>query len=395
MRKLLLLAATALALASCHVLRAYRYRHFNLGDLDKLDAAPLRPSAGSFSFPVDTLRYPRLTAQLDSQLLHSRTYAFLVIRNDTILYERYFGSVTDSTRLPSFSVAKSVTGSLVARALEQGFIKSLDEPVTRYLPELGRRDAGFHSVTIRQVLDMRSGVASSENYGNPFSDVLKLGFARNASKPALKVKTGTAPGNFEYKSVNTQLLALIVERATGRKLQDYLQEQLWTPLGMEHPATWNTDKQNTVRAFCCLNLAARDYARFGRLYLNEGMWQGKQLLSREWIRATVSVDSMDKYEGYHNQWWSGLRYYSAYDSAGAAAVTARHTGARLSLRSTKEGRPYYLVQWRDGAYHAEGILGQYVYVNPAKKLLIVRLGHNWSHPRTGAEGFIYSLGASF
>jgi CubicO group peptidase (beta-lactamase class C family) len=180
-----------------------------------------------------------------------------------VLYERYFGEVTPVTKLPSFSVAKSIVSTLVGIALYESKIKSLQEQVTNYLPPLRKNDERFDVVTIQHVLDMRSGVKSGENYANPFSDVLKMGFARNLSKPALKTKLEKMPGGFDYKSVNTQILALIVEKATGKKLQDYASEKRWQQLQIEHETTWNQDKEGMVRAFCCINAAARDYAKFG------------------------------------------------------------------------------------------------------------------------------------
>jgi CubicO group peptidase (beta-lactamase class C family) len=194
--------------------------------------------------------------------------------------------------------------------------------------------------------------------------------------------------------VNTQILALIVEKATGKKLQAYAIEKLWEPLQMEHETTWNADKKNTVRAFCCINAAAGDYAKFGRLLLKQGNWQGRQLVSSNWIHSSVSMDTMNRYDGYKNQWWSGTNkvYFAEMEKATAFAKTKE--GASIKTFPPKEGgNPRYLVEWRD-AFHAAGILGQYVYVNPKKNLVIVRLGHNWSHPKVYAQGFIYNLGQS-
>ncbi|HVF97463.1 MAG TPA: serine hydrolase, partial [Flavisolibacter sp.] len=162
--------------SSCYVFKAYRFRKFELKDLDKIDAVKLPRSPQPFSFAYDTTRYPQMVRYLDENLAASQTYAFLVIRRDTVLYERYFGNTTDSTKLPAFSVAKSVTSTLLGIALREGYIKNLQEPVTNYLPQLRKSDKRFDNVTIQQVLDMRSGVESNESYTNPFSDVLKLGF---------------------------------------------------------------------------------------------------------------------------------------------------------------------------------------------------------------------------
>ncbi|HYD22031.1 MAG TPA: serine hydrolase [Flavipsychrobacter sp.] len=380
-------------LSSCYVFKAYKYRNFELKDVEKLGAVPLQASTQPFVFAYDTLNHTSLQQYLDSNLTRSHTYAFLVIRNDTILYERYFGAITESTKLPSFSVAKSVVSTLVGIALQEGLIQSLHDPITRYLPYLRERDNDFDLVTIQHVLDMRSGVRSSENYFNPFSNVLQMGFASNVSKPASKVKLGQMPGQFEYKSVNTQLLAMILEKVTGKKLQDYVVEKLWAPLGMEHAATWNSDKEQTVRAFCCINAAARDYAKFGRLFLKKGAWQGRQVVPEDWVFRSVNADTMSRYGGYRNQWWSDSRKEYFKDSLAAVAFANQHTSAEMkTYRMKNSNQTGYRVDYHTGEFHAEGILGQYVYVNPAKNLVIVRLGHNWSHPKMYAQRFIYNLG---
>ena len=264
-------------------------------------------------------------------------------------------------------------------------------PVTNYLPKLLKNDKRFGNVTIQHVLDMRSGVKSSENYTNPFSDVLKMGFANNVSKPALGAGIETEPGEYEYKSVNTQLLALIVEKATGRKLQDYAMEKLWKPLGMEFDATWNADKEKTVRAFCCINAAARDYAKFGRLFLKKGSWQGKQIVPEEWVHASVDPDTMLKYDGYKNQWWAKGTNIGFKDSLELLDFLKTHHGtSELSVLGRKESN-MYSARYYDGSFYAQGMLGQYVYVHPQRNLIIVRLGYNWSHPEFYVESFLRDL----
>lgn len=380
----------AVSLQACYVFKAYTYRDFQLNDLEKLPAVELKPSAEPFAFAYDTASHLPLGRVLDSNLKNSLTYAFLVIRNDTILYERYFGAVEEQSKLPSFSVAKSVTSTLIGIALEEGLIESLDEPVTNYIPQLKKRK-GFERVTIQHVLDMRSGVQSSEEYHNPFSDVLKMGFANNVSKPVYRAKTERSPGQFDYKSLNTQILALVLEGATGKKVQDYAYQKVWQPLHMEFPATWNADRQNTVRAFCCINAAARDFARFGRLFLHKGNWQGQQIVPASWVERSVSADTMRAYGGYKNQWWSQRRQKTFLDSLQAAAfLKTVPTPDGLLARGVGDST-YWRASWFDGSYYAHGILGQYVFVDPTKNLIIVRLGHNWSHRRFFATGFIQAL----
>jgi CubicO group peptidase (beta-lactamase class C family) len=387
------------SLLGCYATRAYKYRKFELSSLDQMDATLLPASVQPYQFQLGTKGQERLGSYLDSNLENSRTYAFLVIRSDSILYEKYFGNIGPSTKLPSFSVAKSFVSTLIGIAFEEGRIRSLDEPVTNYIPELAKRDERFSKITIQHLLDMRSGVDSDEGYENPFSDVLKMGFTKNIRAKTLKVKYGKEPGGeFEYRSVNTQLLAMVLETSTGKPAQEYLQEKLWLPMGMQYDASWNIDsrKRQKLRAFCCLNAAALDYAKFGQLFLNEGIWNGRQIISKDWVRKITSPDTLNKYGGYKNQWWSRYsRQYFTDSSAAVLAAVSNPFKPQLALMTRKDGTKYYQLMYRD-AIHADGLLEQVVYVNPAKKLVIVRFGHDWEHKEfRSADSFIYSLGTRF
>ncbi len=397
--RIILALVILFSLEGCYATRAYKYRKFELSALDKMDATLLPASAQPYHFTQGTAGRERFRIYLDSNLENSRTYAFLVIRNDSILYEKYFGNIGPSTKLPSFSVAKSFVSTLTGIAFEEGRIRSLDEPITNYIPELAMRDARFSKITIQHLLDMRSGVDSDEGYENPFSDVLKMGFTKNVRAKALKVKYGKEPGgDFEYRSVNTQLLAMVLEKATGMPIQDYMKEKLWLPLGMQYEASWNIDsrKRQKVRAFCCLNAAALDFAKLGQLFLNEGEWNGKQIISRDWVRRITSTDTLNKYEGYKDQWWSKYsRQYFTDSSEAYSVAMANPYKPQLALMTLKDGTKYYQVMYRD-AIHADGLLEQVVYVNMAKKLIIVRLGHDWEHKEySSADNFIYALGTKF
>ncbi len=394
MKKFLLLLLVSSSLSSCYILRAYNNRHFKLEDLDRMDADTLYQSSRPFYFRQGSLDSDN-KAWLDSNLANTDTYAFLVIRNDSILYEKMF--VDSAAIMPSFSVAKSFVSTLTQIAVQEGKIKSLQQPITEYLPWLQEQDERFSQITIQHLLDMRSGIRSSEDYYKPASDVLKLGFTKNIRGKLRSLEIEKAPGTNEYKSVNTQLLAMVVEAATGQHIQDYLQEKIWEPLGMESYATWNIDsrRHRQARAFCCINAKARDYAKLGRLYLNKGNWNGQQLLDGAWVTNTTSGDTMFAYDGYKNQWWTGnnTRYFS--DSAEAAKLAAgKHCKQLPSIISRRDGKPRYPVLCTGNAsFMAKGILGQYIFVNPANNTIVVRLGHNWKHPQINAERFLHKASA--
>ena len=345
----------------------------------------------SFIDATSGTAYKALKTTIDANISRSLTAAFIIIRNDSVIYEGYFNGFKKESLLPSFSVAKSFVSTLVSIALAEGKIGSLQQPVTDYLPELKKRDTRFTNITLQHLLDMRSGLDFEEGSYGLKDEAIKLGFRPNLLKHALKVKIKTDPGKkFEYQSINTQLLAVVVERATGKKISNYLQEKLWQPLGAEHDATWNVDskKHQQEIAFAGLNATARDFAKLGQLYLHNGMWNGQQLLQPSWVKTVNNADSMNKAGGYKNQFWSNLAYRYFEDSL--AAVKFKNAESQSTAVRKVSGK--YRVGKRTAAFHAEGILNQYIYINPDKNLVIVRLGRYWYHPTKYAAQFIYELG---
>jgi CubicO group peptidase (beta-lactamase class C family) len=396
----------SLGLNSCYLFKAIKYKNFDLKDLHKFETDTLRASTHPYPF-IESEKPTYYKTFLDTNLAESNTFSFLVIRNDSILYENYWQGVNRQTLLPTFSVSKSFVSTLVAIALKDGAIKSLTQPITDYIPELLKRDQRFALITIQHVLNMRSGIKNNEDYYNPNSDVLKMGFGSNIWANIKHLKIEKAPGTFDYKSVNTQILAIIVERATGKKMQQYIQEKLWQPLGMESEATWNIDSKTRrmVRAFCCINLITRDYAKLGRLFLNEGVCNGVQLLPPDWVSQSTHIDTMVSNEGYKNQWWSNEYSYAFKDSMQAVTFIKKtpHCEPTVFVRKTKgdvkNNIPQvksYVVYYLKDMYHAEGLLGQYIYIYPKKNLIIVRTGHYWQHDKyIAADHFLYDLGEKY
>jgi len=371
-----------------------KYKKYPLEKLDEFAAVRFHPSEQPFRFKQSSLS-PALKNELDSLLIGSNRYAMLVIRNDSILYEFYNHKIADTTLLPSFSVAKSYVSTMVAMAKEEGKIKSYDEPITNYLPELLDRDVRFKNITIQHVLDMRSGIKSSENYFNPMSDVLRLGFGKNVNGKSLRISIEKEPNQkFEYKSINTQLLGIIVERATKVKLQDYYHEKLHKPLQLEHYATWiyDDEKHKSLRAFCCMNLTARDYAKFGSLFLNKGNWQGKQLVSKEWVETNLTLENRKATDGYKNQWWSNISHKIFNDSIAMqkfvlnnpavygvdkifmAKVLINYNFPKPSDKIENEKKSWVVSYYKDGI-HAQGLIGQYIYISPLKNTIVVILSN--------------------
>lgn len=339
-----------LLFSSCQFGRMVYYNFADIRDHRIFPKRDLKAASENFHFAaardssciLRSVIYRGDTFDLDDFLKKSNTVAFLVIKNDTVRYENYFHGYKESSMLTSFSMAKSVTSLLIGCAIQDGYIRSVQQPVTDFVPEL---DEDFKKVTIEHLLQMTSGLRFNEGYINPFSDVAKFYYGRHLRKHTENLKLKKEPGTeFRYTSGNTQLLGLVLERALkGKSITDYFRERIWQPLGMEFDASWSIDqkKNGMEKTFCCINARARDFAKIGRLCLNKGNWNGKQLIPADWIeQSTKSSTEKGAVWYYHYQWWLASK--------------------------PGEGSDYY----------ADGLLGQYIYVNPEKNLVIVRLGKN-------------------
>ncbi len=340
-------AASLVLLSSCKLGRFVYYNFADITDHEIFPSRPLVANANPFVFPTIPVQKSPNKIEVNGQandfetfLTDSKTVAFIAIKNDSIYYENYSNGYEKESIVASFSMAKSVTSLLIGCAIDDNLIKSVDEPVVNYIPEL--KDNGLQDVTIRHLLQMMSGVKYNESYSNPFGDAATYYYGRNLRKAIDKRKLQHEPGTeFSYSSGDTQMLGLVLERALkGKTITAYLQEKIWTPLGMEYDASWSLDrKENGLeKTFCCLNARARDFAKLGRLYLNNGNWNGRQIVSESWIRESVTP-------------------------------------------TTENGQPsHYKYQWwipnQNGDFMAQGILGQFVYVNPKNNTILVRLGES-------------------
>lgn len=367
--------------SSCYIVRAYKNRKLTLRSHENLPSVAIKNGDNTFHFAdaTDHGQSRPWREELDKTLEGSSTAAFLVIRHDSILYEKYFDGFDRSSLLPSFSLVKSFVATLTGIAHDEGKIKSFDEPMTNYLPKFLKKDPRFAQITIQHLLDMRSGLQWDEgSYGLKDASI-RLAFRPNMKPHVYKVKIKEAPGvQTEYQSINTLLLAMIISKATGKTAAEYMTEKIWKPLQMEYAATWNTDKRHLEIAYAGLNATARDFAKLGRLYLREGDWDGKRVVSKAWVDSTLAGQLMLE-EGYKNQFWGNRSYEVFPDSL--SAVTAASSGkyARPALHSyLKNGLKQFYVSYAGRGYYALGILGQYIYVNPVNESIVVRLGYHWT-----------------
>jgi CubicO group peptidase (beta-lactamase class C family) len=337
------IVAGVLASAGCTAVKTVVH---NFADLDDHRIFANRTvEAPESASPLRSLaRVPRFVAEmsvpdeggslrpLDRYLEDTRTAAFIVMHEDRIVYERYARGFDERSLLNSFSIAKSVISTLVGIAIAEGRIASLDATVADYRPELA--SVPYGKVALRSLLTMTSGMGDSASvlpgraqyyYGDDLHRVIE------GALPEAREGNG-----WRYSEADVQVLGFVLEAAVGMTVSEYLAEKLWKPLGMESKALWALDRAGGAeKAFCCISARARDFARFGRLYLDGGRWNGRQVVPAKWIERT-ELPGMRVLDGYTHRhlWW------------------------------TPEGPA--------SDFYAYGHNGQYVYVNPAARVVIVK-----------------------
>ncbi len=280
------------------------------------------------------------------------TVAYLIIQDGRLLFEQYWEDYSPTSRSNSFSMAKSIVSLAVGCAIDDGAIRSVDQPVSDFFPAF----PGYNgkTLTIRHLLTMSAGVDFQEAYTTPFSPTTQLYYGNDLHKVAFGMKEVEEPGvNFLYQSGVTQLLAFVVEKATGESVSTYVSRKLWTPMHAEEHALWSLDRKDGMeKAYCCFNSNARDFARFGQLLLNRGSWDGRQLISASYLEEAITPDTalFDVADGEPNQIY-GFQFW------------------QLEFKGMKI--PYM-----------RGILGQYVFVLPEQRAVVVRLGHKRSEQRS-------------
>ena len=270
-----------------------------------------------------------------------KTISFAIIRNDSLLYEYYAANYSATKNVTSFSIAKSYVTMLIGIAIDEGYIKSVNDPVTDYIKEW-KDKPGYNLITIKDLLRHTSGLKFTENMFNPESDQLQFYYGTTLRKNILASTIGEPPGqHFDYQSENPSLLALIIERTTGNTVSNYLQKKIWSQIGTEAPALWSTDRKDSAaieKAFCCLNARTLDFAKFARLLLNNGNWNGKQIIPQCWIEES-RTSTTEK---------GGKISYGYNLGLGPAAYSS---------------------------FYPIGLYGQLLYIYPKKNLIIVRFGN--------------------
>lgn len=293
----------------------------------------------------------QLTDTLRKELENFQTIGFAIVKDGKLLYEEYWDNHSDTSLTNTFSMAKSITAMLLGKAIEQGYIKGLEQRITDFIPEFLPDSLGCLA-TVGDLSSMRSGFDWTEDYYSPFNMTTEAYYGNNIEEQLLKRHFSSRPGgHFLYLSANTELLAMVLKRATGKNLAQYLSEEFWQPMGMEDDALWSLSG-GIEKSFCCIYSNVRNYAKLGQLLLKKGNWNGVQLLDSAFVEKMITP---------------------CYD-------------AFLPDEPKKYGHSI----WIDENYHPSfygmmGHLGQRIIVVPDEQLVIVRLGKSKDnrHPSKG------------
>lgn len=311
-------------------------------------------------FPISTKPYslPE-NFQLKDSIVNTKAFfdytltdALLIIQHDTMRYEYYGNGFTEDGHHIAWSMSKSVISALFGIAISEGKIKSIEQTVTDYLPEFA--GTGYDKVRIKDVLQMSSGVGFNEDYGDFNSDINVMGRYFALGMPmadfAKTLKREREPGTFNhYVSIDTQVLGMILTKATSQSITQYMNEKLWSQIGPEAEAFWIVDKSGMEFALGGLNATARDFAKIGQVFLDTGKWKGRQIVPRDWVLASITPDaphvmpgkreSAVLRDGYGFQWW--------------------------------------IPEGSQGEFNAQGIYDQFIYIDPKTDMVIVKLSSNY------------------
>ena len=299
--------------------------------------------AGDAVYPLPQGKPLDLGIDVDAHMAKQRNAGLIIVQDGKIRLEKYALGYGAAGRWTSFSVAKSFTSTLVGAAVKDGYIKSLDDKVTAYIP--GLRGSAYDDVSVKQLLTMTSGVKWNEDYTDPKSDVAQFNLQKPVAGEDITVsymktlpREAPAGSKWVYKTGETNLIGVLVSSATGKTLSQYLSEKIWKPFGMEQDAVWMLGPTGHEISGCCMSASLKDYARFGQFILNGGVAGGQKVLPDDWLAsATTKQAGIDvPGRGYGYQWWTN----------------------------------------DDGSFAAQGIFGQGIFIDPERKLVIASNG-NW------------------
>ena len=318
----------------------------------KASDTPYIFETAEFELPESFKNSEGLELNMQDELTYYNTDGLIILKDGVMLYEDYWNGNDISSQHISWSVAKSFLSALVGIALNEGLIESINDPITKYLDDF--YGTGYEGVSIKDLLQMSSGVRFNEDYGDPESDINKFGEAVALGTPFRKfaktLEREREPGTYNhYVSINSEMLGMLIMEVTGKTLEDYLYEKIWSQIGMESDAYYITDSVGNAMALGGLNATLRDYAKFGQLYLNKGMWEGKQIVPSEWVEASYFLDAP------HVQPMAG----------------------ELSANTWGYGYQWWVPGFPATDYTAAGVYNQYIYIDPVSNVVIAKTSSNY------------------
>ena len=316
----------------------------------------IKASSSPYSFPHGEAvelppgyRYQGEDRDTRTFLEETDTVALLVLHDGAIVYENYWLTGGPDVHWMSMSVGKSFVSALVGIAIAEGKIRSIEDPITDYVPSLA--GSAYDSVRIKDILQMSSGARWDEDYSDPDSDIMRFiqafGTGGSLNDFTATLVREHEPGTVNYyNSMDTQALGMLLKSTTGQSLAAYAEKNLWEPLGMERDAYWITDDSSMEMAAGGLQVTARDYAKLGQLYLNGGEWRGRQVVPADWVHDSVTPDAPHVMPGLHREYPVGYGYQ------------------------------WWVPQGDEGEFSAIGVYNQFIWVNPTKHVVIVKLSAN-------------------
>ena len=330
---------------SCTYLKGYTTAH--IYDLEYFDSRQVKKGTAEPWQESQKLGSLKLTQEEEKTHQKFGSVAYLVIKSNQVLFEKYWGDHSETAISNSFSMAKSMVALLVGAALDDGLIGSIEDKACKYVPELCNAKPNNKDITIKDLLTMTSAIDFDESYGDPFGFMARTTYGSDlAGETYDGFQAQKEPGSeWKYLGGNTLLLGFIVENVTNKTLSDYFSEKIWQKIGAEHPAHWVLDKEDgREKSYCCFNATARDFAKLGKLMLQCGEYNGEQIIGSKFMEEMMTPLSVP---------------------SAADGEPADHYGYQIWL-DKREGKK--IVNYR-------GMLGQYISVIPDEELVIVRLGH--------------------
>lgn len=339
----LILLAIAIAASPLYIKRGLFRNFSDITDYQFFDNAVIKKGKSApWNISKQYNKVAPSKEHVDS-IIENKSVAFVVIQNDSILYEQYWNGYSDSSLSGSFSMAKSVVSMLMGIAVEEGKVNSIEDYIADYVPEFKRE--GTDTIQIKDILTMSGGFDWVESYMNIFGKTADIYYGDRVQKVVGNLKPAYAPGKeFYYSSAETQIIAWVIENAYKKPIAELFSEKIWSKIGAEHDALWSLDKKDGVaKAFCCVNSNARDFARLGKLVLQNGQWNGEQIVPEAYLKEATSPAT-----------WLKDRDGNTLDYYGYQFWIIQHRGLTI---------PYF-----------RGVKGQMIFVIPEKNAIVVRLG---------------------